>query len=75
MQCRLSSAAARGGLLQVRRAGFSFCCLLLLWSMDPGHLCFSSFGTWAQLRLPGCGVQAQLLWHKGFVALRRVGTS
>ena len=40
-----------------------------------GTCALAVLGMWAQFWLPGCGVQTQLWWHKGLVALRHVGSS
>ena len=40
-----------------------------------GTCALAVLAMWAQFWLPGCGVQTQLWWHKGLVALKHVGSS
>ena len=67
---RAFSSCGKRGHSSLWCAGFS------LWSLGSRHMGFSSCSTWAQqLRLVGCRVQAQQLWHTGLVAPRHVGSS
>ena len=86
---RLSLVAASGGYSSLQCAGFSLRWLLLLQHTGPRACGLSSCGAWAlgctvfsscdaqaqQLWLAVSRVQAQQLWHTGFVALRHVGSS